>query len=230
MIDINEIKAELAALADSGYAEFTANLIPGISEPLLGVRMPALRRLAKRLTQRNWQDFIEKADHSSQEMNLLQALVLGEAQADWPTMLPYIDRFINHIHNWAVCDSFAAALKLSRKFPEETWQFLLDCLDSTDTYRIRFAVVMIMNHYMRSEFVLPALAIFNRLEHEDYYVKMAVAWAVSMYYVHFPRQTLAFLQDNAMDNFTHNKAIQKIRESRRVSQDDKRMLNLLKRK
>ena len=60
-------------------------------------------------------------------------------------------------------------------------------------------------------------------------MKMAVAWAVSVCYVKFPEKTRAFLENNSMDDFTQNKSIQKIRESYRVSKEEKDALKELKR-
>ena len=82
----------------------------------------------------------------------------------------------------------------------------------------------------RWTFVEEALKILQAIKHEDYYVKMGVAWAISIFYIKQPQLTLPLLQENNLDNFTHNKAIQKIRESFRVSKEDKEMLNGLKRK
>jgi 3-methyladenine DNA glycosylase AlkD len=82
----------------------------------------------------------------------------------------------------------------------------------------------------RWTFVEEALKILQAIKHEDYYVKMGVAWAISIFYIKQPQLTLPLLQENNLDDFTHNKAIQKIRESFRVSKEDKEMLNGLKRK
>ena len=79
-------------------------------------------------------------------------------------------------------------------------------------------------------FVEEALKILQAIKHEDYYVKMGVAWAISIFYIKQPQLTLSLLQENNLDDFTYNKAIQKIRESFRVSKEDKEMLNGLKRK
>ncbi len=58
---------------------------------------------------------------------------------------------------------------------------------------------------------------------------MANAWLVQVCYVKYPEKTRHFLENSALDDFTHNKAIQKIRESYRVSREEKEELKLLKR-
>ncbi len=229
-MDLLQIKQELAASAEDSYAAFIAKLVPNAVDPIIGVRIPLLRKMAKAIATEDWRGFVTLADHSSHEMNLLHGLVLGQVKADFAEILPAIDSFIDHINNWAVCDSFCASLKITAKHKEEMWRFLLACLQTEQIYRIRFAVVMMMDYFLDEQYLPKALALFDQLKNEDYYVKMAVAWAVSMYYVHLPEQTLPFLRHNQLDNFTHNKAIQKIRESRIPSDEAKQMLNSLKRK
>ena len=61
-------------------------------------------------------------------------------------------------------------------------------------------------------------------------MKMAVAWAISVCYVKFPKETFQYLKTDHLDDFTHNKAIQKICESYRVSKEEKEKLKEWKRK
>jgi 3-methyladenine DNA glycosylase AlkD len=109
------------------------------------------------------------------------------------------------------------------------WEFLQPYLASDQEYEIRFGVVMLL-HYLLPEYAPLAFASFDRIKHEGYYVKMAVAWVLSMYYVHLPEQTLEYLKMNDLDDFTYNKALQKITESLRVDQASKVMLRSMKRK
>lgn len=229
-MDILAIKTELANLSEPAYADFTRKLVPNAVDPILGVRMPALRKLAKQLAKEDWQGFIKIADGSSHEMNLLQAYVLGNAKTDLQTLLPYLDSFVSTINNWAVCDSLVSSLKMAGKYQEELWSYLQSCLKSADTYRIRFAVVMMMSYYREAAYAEQILALFDAVQHDEYYVKMAVAWAISMFYVHLPELTLPYLQNNNLDKFTFNKTLQKIRESRIPSTADKEMIGAMRRK
>ena len=101
--------------------------------------------------------------------------------------------------------------------------------NSKNAYDLRFLAVMLLNHFTSDEFAEAALKILQAIRHEDYYVKMGVAWAISIFYIKQPQLTLKLIKQNNLDDFTHNKAIQKIRESFRVSKEDKEMLNRLKR-
>ena len=109
------------------------------------------------------------------------------------------------------------------------WTFVKQCMQSDQVYTVRFGVVLGLDHFGEESYLWEAFRYFDEITLEDYYVKMAVAWAVSVCYVKFPIQTKRLLLANEMDDFTHNKAIQKIRESYRVSREEKVELNRLKR-
>lgn len=95
---------------------------------------------------------------------------------------------------------------------------------------VRFAAVALMDFFLNDEYIDRVLEIYRRISLDAYYVKMGVAWALSVCYVKYPEKTLALLKEGALDPWTHNKAIQKCRESFRVSKEDKEMLKELKRK
>jgi len=228
MTDIAQVKEQLRRLADEKYRRFISNLVPGTPD-ILGVRLPELRRLAKNLAKEDWRGFTAAADASSQEMRLLQGLVIAYTRAGFGEVLPYIEAYIPRITNWAVCDSFAGSLKIARRYPEEMWRYLCRCLTSDEPYRLRFAVVTLLSHYADVLRLQEALALLNKIRHDDYYVKMAVAWAVSVYFIRFPEQTMPFLIRNDLDDFTHNKALQKIRESVVPDTKTKTLISRLKR-
>ena len=96
-------------------------------------------------------------------------------------------------------------------------------------YEIRFGVVMAMQLFIDEEHIGELLSLYNMIHHEGYYVRMGVAWAISVCFVKFPQQTMAYLQQNSLDNFTYNKALQKIVESYRVDAATKDVIRGMKR-
>ncbi len=227
-VDIGEIKQQLSALAEEQYQQFSCKLIPG-ADNILGVRIPQLRSMAKKLAKEDWAGFLAVADESSHEMLILQGLVIGFAKTDLETILPYIDSFIDKINNWAVCDPFVGGLKITCRYPEQMRQFLIQCLHSPAPYRLRFSAVMLLNYYTEAKYLAENLSLLEKIKHDDYYVRMAVAWAISIFFIKQPELTMPFLQNNHLDKFTHNKALQKIAESRAVDSAVKQQLKELKR-
>lgn len=224
---IENIRQELRNQADETYRNFHASLVPGLTD-FLGVRVPVLRSLAGKLAKDDWRSFLKEASDSSYEELMLQGMVIGYAVMDQEERTKYLGGFLPKINNWAVCDCCCSTWKFMRKDPVYWFDFLLPFLDGGE-YEIRSVVVCLMQHYPEKQYLQKQFAVYNRIHHDGYYVKMAVAWALSICYIRFPAETVAFLRENSLDDFTQNKTIQKCRESRRISREEKKMLNKLKR-
>lgn len=224
-----EIIEELEALADMKYKEFHSALLPGTNN-ILGVRIPQLRILAKRLAkQDNWRPFIENSDTQYYEETMLQGMIIGLAQMDLEERLKYIQLFIPRIDNWAVCDIFCGELKTTvRKAKEAVWQFMQPYLKSKEEFEIRFGIVMLF-HYIDEEHIDSLLTYADQFNHEAYYARMAMAWMLSICFVKFPERTMQYLQQSKLDNWTYNKALQKTIESFRVDKEKKEVLRSMKR-
>ena len=100
--------------------------------------------------------------------------------------------------------------------------FIQSYLCSTQEYEIRFAVVCLLDFFINETYIEQVLDLLLQVHHEGYYVKMAVAWAISVCYVKFPKKQKVVFEENLLDDFTHNKSIQKIRESYRVPKEKQR--------
>ena len=226
------IKENLLRLAGEGNKKFTESLHPGI-ENVLGVRVPALRQLAAQIAKDDWQAYLQSADTFYMEERMFQGMVIGCLKIkDVEEYLSLVSGFVPLINSWSVCDTFdfAGKQRFVDRNKERVWQFLEGWMQSDKEYEIRFGVVMAMAHYIDADYIQNVLQWMNRIDHEGYYVKMAVAWALSVCYVKFPKETMLLLKENRLDDFTYNKALQKITESFRVSPEDKDIIRDMKRK
>ncbi len=211
--------------ADEKYRQFHAKLLPGLESEFLGVRVPELRKIAKEICKGDWRGFVEAVkDSKVYEMNMLCGMVTALAKCEFSEKLMYVEKFIPCINNWAVCDIVCGDMKAVKKHRQEMYEFLKARLVSNEEYELRFAIVILMQYFMNEEYIEKVLQIYDEIRHDGYYVKMAVAWGVSVCFVHFRDKTLAYLEHCNLDDFTYNKSIQKIRESYRVSKEDKVML------
>ena len=161
---------------------------------------------------------------------MLKGMVIGDLKLTPEEKLTWIQWFVPKIDNWSVCDSFCVGLKFSKKHPELVWEFIQPYLQSNKEYEIRFGVVMILSYFIEKEYLSQIFQHFNEIQHDGYYVKMAVAWAISMIYIRYPVETTEFLHQNSLDDFTYNKALQKITESYRIDQKTKEQIRKMKRK
>lgn len=227
-IEVMNIKQTLNNLAEPEYQLFTSKLLPGIPN-ILGIRLPKLREIAKLLAKEGWKDYLEHATQDSFEEVMLQGMVIGYVRTDFDEIVPYITGFIPKINNWSVCDSFCNTLKITKRYPKEMWDFIQPYLKDYKEYHIRFGVVMLLTYYLKEEYVEEALQRMDEIKSDAYYVKMGIAWAVSMYYVNFPKETMSFLQNNHLDDFTYHKTLQKITESLKTDKETKQMIRAMRR-
>ncbi len=223
------IRNRLDELADEKYRAFTSSLTPG-AEHILGVRLPQLHKLAAEIVKGDWRGYLQDREAVTHEELLLKGMVIGRLKEDIEEVLKLTEEFIPYINNWAVCDSFCCGLKLTRKHKVRVWDFLQPYLESDREYEIRFGVVMLLNYYVEEAYAPMAFAYFDRIRHEGYYVKMAVAWAISAYYAVLPEMTMAYLMHNSLEDFTYHKALQKIIESHRVDRETKEVIRSMRRK
>ncbi|OAB40318.1 DNA alkylation repair protein [Paenibacillus antarcticus] len=223
------IREQLLELVDKDYQKFSSALIPNINS-ILGVRLPELRKLAKSIAKGDWRSYLEHPECEYFEEIMLQGMVIGYIKTDIEDILTYIDSFVPKIDNWSVCDSFCVGLKFTKSNMKQVWAFLQSYLSSDKEYEIRFGVVMLLNFYIEEEYIDRVIEQLDNIEHEGYYVKMAVAWAISNCYIKLPEPTMIYLTSNSLDDFTYNKALQKITESFRVDQDNKQIIRSMKRK
>lgn len=222
-----QLAERLEALSDAKYREFHSRIVPGIG-PLYGVRMPRLKELAREISRDDPEGFLSLCRGTSYEENMLCGLVLGGIR-DPETFERGLRALLPCISNWAVCDGTAAAAKTVGRHREHFYPLIEELLSAQETYSVRLGYVLLLDHYMTQEDIGRVLS-YCRRSRGEYYIDMAIAWLISVAFVKFPRETEVLLRDNLLDDFTQNKAIQKIRESYRVGKDEKQRLLVYKRK
>ena len=221
---------QLLLLQDIKYQKFQAKLIPG-SHNIIGIRAPLLKSLAKELLKNDWQEYLDETisqQDTYHEETILQGLLIATAKIPVEQRLKLIKNYLPKITNWAQCDMFCSTLKEAKKYPVEYWNGVQEACHSVETYTVRFGIVMLLTYYTGDTYAKKSLELLQGICHDDYYVKMAVAWAISIFYIKQPKLTLALIVNNNLDTFTHNKAIQKICESFRVSEQDKVFMKTLR--
>lgn len=267
----DRVRAILQEMAEPDYAKFSGSLL-GREAAMLGVRLPKIRELAKKIAKAEGKEYLERTlwdgdtcgasgeavgaqdgkavesgkareategsvgkaagEEPAQYMEelMLYGMVIGCMKEKLEVLFPYIERYVARIDNWSLCDSFCAGLKQTKKQPGEMWDFLQPYLHSDKEFDLRFGVVMLMDFYVAPEYIDRLLQIFDGIRHEGYYVKMAVAWALSVCLVKQWDKSFAYMasKDNCLDDFTFGKAVQKCRESYRLTLEQKEALTALK--
>ncbi len=225
---MREIQEKLFSLADIKYKDFTASLIPTVDkETIIGVRSPALRQLAKELDQDQVQEFLDTLPHTYYEENNLHAFLIGRIK-DYSQCIQRVEDFLPYIDNWATCDSLATPIfkKHLNQVKEKVYIWLEDDYE----YTVRYAIGVLMRYYLDDAFDSIYLDWVQNIDKDTYYINMMRAWYFATALAKQEKATYPIFEKELLDVWTHNKAIQKCIESRRISNDLKQKLRVLKRK
>ena len=230
IVNAQNIKEILGTYTETEFQKFTSALIPN-ARPIIGVRIPILRKIAKEIAKGDWQTFLREAPEDTYEEVQVKGFVIGYVKTDLDTLLPFISEHIEKINDWSLCDGFCSNLKIVAKHKEEFLAFFLPYAKREEEFSQRVVAVMLMNYYLTDESIAQTLELLDGLKHPGYYCKMAVAWAVATAWAKQREATFSYMQDgnNTLEDWTYNKAIQKMLESYRVSAEDKEMLRAMKR-
>lgn len=224
---IKEIQQKLFELQDEKYRDFQGKLIPTVDfDTLIGVRTPELRKYAKELVKR--EDigiFLRTLPHEYFDENQLHAFIISEIK-DFDRCMDELCRFLPHIDNWATCDQLSP--KVFGKYHSALPEYIHRWIKSDETYTVRFAVGMLMQHFLDEDFDIAYLKLAAGIRSEEYYINMMIAWYFATALAKQYEETVPFLEKQCLDRWTHNKAIQKSIESRRISQEKKAYLRSLK--
>lgn len=224
----NKIKQELLELKDEQFQKFHKNLCPG-TEKIIGIKIPVIKQYAKELLKTNsFEYLIKNIDNEYYEEKMLQAVLIGQAKEEFEVIINYVEEFIPKIDNWAVCDTFCAGLKITKKHKEEMWKIIKKYIKSDKEFEIRFAVVMILDFYIEEKYLSEIFGILDNIKTEYYYARMAIAWAISICLIKYYDETVKYLYTCNLDKFTYNKAIQKGIESYRIKEENKQELKKMK--
>ncbi len=196
-----------------------------IKRTSFGISIPELRKFAKKVAKENYKDFVEKDDCSTFELRLLHAFVLGYAKDDINTLIEYFEKFIPYVDDWAVNDSLCQNFRISRKYPEAVWQFLMKYKSSKKEFESRIVAVILLSHYLNDEYIDKVIEVLDSLNTDDYYSQMGVAWAIATVMGKYPQKCLSYLKSKKchLNETTRKKTMQKIRESYRVSEGIKKI-------
>lgn len=223
----NGIQAELVSLEDSQYKAFQCALMPTVDrEKVIGVRMPALRKLSKHLLSvGETTEFLNQLPHRFYDENNLHGLLISEI-VDYQRAVEELDRFLPYVDNWATCDLIAVKAFCCR--PEGLMEKIGEWLLSGHTYTIRYAISVLMRYYLDEGFSPQHLKMVSEIRTDEYYVNMMIAWYLATGLAKQYDSVIELLYSNALSKWVHNKTIQKALESNRISDEKKQYLKTLK--
>ena len=209
------IRARLEALAEPRYRDFAAKLIPGAPR-LLGVRLPALRTMARELARTGQWRLTTPADATVEEV-MLRGFLIGYAprKIGWQERLDELAHFVPLISNWSICDSCCCTYTFVCPHREQVWAWLAPFLASAEEYPARFGIVMLLNHFKQdAAWAARVAAALPGVPATDYYAEMALAWCACELILLYPELSAPLL--DTLRPSVHRLTLRKLRESRRT--------------
>ena len=226
-MSLNEIRAELFKMQDMDYRDFNSKLIPTVDkESMIGIRTPDLRKYAKQLGKSSDViEFLQTLPHKYFDENQLHAFIISEIK-DFKYCIDEINRFLPYIDHWATCDQLSP--KVFKKYHNELFEYIKDWLKSDKVYTLRFGIGMLMEHFLDEDFDILYPETVSKIRSGEYYINMMIAWYFATALAKQYESIIPFIENNSLDIWTHNKAIQKAVESLRISDEKKEYLKSLK--
>ncbi len=226
-MDRTEIQKELFDLQDEKYREFSGSLMPTVDpERVIGVRTPDLRKLAKKLAKKqDIDEFLRCLPHQYYEEDNLHGFII-EGMKDYEACVQAMDAFLPYIDNWATCDLISP--KVFKKHLPELLDKIREWIASDRVYTIRFGIGMLMSFYLDDAFAPEYLEMVCSVRSEEYYVNMMIAWYFATALAKQYDAAVPYIEEKRLEAWTHNKAIQKSVESRRITEEQKNYLRSLK--
>ena len=214
------------AQGNESYAAFNQRIV-NTKMPVIGVRVPDLRRLARELAPNmsaaDISKLLLKAQNKSFDYVLLCGLLITHARLDEQTAINLTKQYLPLVDSWAHIDIF---VEKKRRFAGEVWRdFALECSQNEAEFTVRYGVISLMTNFLDEAHIDQVFAALRRIKHDGYYVKMALAWLYATAAVHLFELTLAELENEHIDAWTRNKAYQKMRESRRFTPEQQAVIS-----
>ena len=218
----------LSSLKDSKYLEFNQKIITTSFE-MLGIRIPLLRKIAKEISKGNYQEFLKNTLNIYYEEIMIKGLVIAN-EKDIATLKENIIEYLDYIDNWAICDTFCNSLKIIKKEPEEFWDFLCNLITTKAEFKIRLVLVIFLNYYLNDKYISKIFKILPNIKTNFYYVNMSMAWLLCESFIFYPSQTYDFFKNNKLNPIIIKMTINKINDSYRIKDKQKKEINVLKSK
>lgn len=217
--DYEEFVLFLHSIEENDYQKFSSNLTKSKYE-LLGIRIPNLRVIAKEIFKGNYESFLQVVKMGSFEEIFIEGAIIALIK-NYEELFPYLENFMSKIDNWSICDTLSGQLKFIKKNREQYFEYFIKYLESNEPFTIRFGLMIFLDHYKDEKYVNKIVFQVLRIKNNNYYVEMGIAWLFAEYYLINKNLIIDLLKGKKLNKFVNNKTISKIRESNRVSKEEK---------
>ncbi len=224
--DYKKYEDYLLSLQDLDYQKFHSK-ITKTNYKIIGIRVPLMRKIADNIYKGNYLKYLESYDNNYYEEIFIRGIVISKIK-DINILIKQMKEFVLKIDNWAICDSFCNSLKIVNKNKDIFWNEILNFIKSDKEFVVRVGIILILNFYIEEKYLDKIFNIFDNLNTDKYYINMAISWTICEMYIKYKDKTLKYMKKNKLNSFVKNKTISKIKDSYRISMEEKEYLSQLK--
>ncbi|MBR3661378.1 MAG: DNA alkylation repair protein [Bacilli bacterium] len=221
-----ELLKYLDSIKDLKYLEFQKKIV--VCDNVIGVRTNELKKIAKEISKGDYDSFIENNTSNLYELILIEGFIYGYLKIPFNDLIKYLDKYLLKLNSWGQVDLVVSNLKIFKKDQKLGFPYAKNLTRNKNRFIKRFGIIILLNYYLHDEYIDKVLDLVSKIKSDDYYVKMAMSWLMSISYIKYKEKTLVYLV-NIKDEFVYNQALNKIVDSRRISDDEKKFIKNLKR-
>ncbi len=223
--DIPEFQQTLTAFENPSKREWSKKLL-NTELPVLCIKTAVMKDITNQIYKGNYLSFLDLMIWEYYENTAINGMLISKIK-DFDTFRKYLDRYSLSADNWATCDLLTFHIKGNE---QKYFDLTLEYIKSELPFRRRIGMYILFYFIDDDDYICRIFDLLNCFENEEhYYVNMMNSWLLSECFIKQREKTLVYLENNKLNRFTINKGIQKCRESRRVSLEDKDMLLKYKR-
>ena len=233
------LRERLLLLADENYKNFSSKLVPTVDkDKVIGVKTPVIRKFARELVKEDAEtakEFLHRLPHEYLEENTLHGMLISILSSSPEECIKMLNDFLPYVDNWSTCDTISPKIfKKDLPFVHRQMKKWLETDDDgkpvfeNEPYRVRFAIVTLLGFFLNEAFEEEDLYILEKINSQEYYINMAIAWYYSFAFIKQYDVTIKFFERKTLEKWIHNKSIQKALESYRISKERKDYLRALK--
>ena len=212
---------------DDKYKEFHKKIVN--YDNVIGVKSDELKKIAKEISKNDYKSFFKVNNSNLHELIMIEVFIIGYLKTEFEDVINYSNNYLKKVKTWAHIDSYVSNLKIIKKYPKDGFTYAKKLIHSKNNYTKRCGIIMLLNYYLHDKYIDKVLEIVSKIKTNDYYVKMAISWLMSVAYIKKKKKTLVYIV-NIKDDFAYNKTLSKIIESNRISKEEKEFIKSLKKK
>lgn len=224
----NEYIEYLYSLQDLKYKEFHQKIT--FDNTLIGIKTQKLKEIAKEIYKGNYSEYLKISTNKTYEEKMIYGFIISNNKEFDKNTIKYVNKYSKLINNWALCDLFCSNLKFVKRNKKEVYNYIISNINSNNIWMRRLCFVLLLDYYIEDDYIDNIFTLCDKYNTKEYYVQMAVAWLISICYIKYKDKTTLYLDNNNLDDFTYNKALQKIVDSKRISKEEKDIIRKKRRK